>query len=391
MEQKITKEKFKKFNEIKNENELMFNVKNVSLMKKQVINLMMMLALIVGAGVSAWAQDGMAPSTVKWVTIGSLQGYSVPDQSGAGNTYLWEVFEHNFAADDSDASISDASLTDASGKVTISASTDPATDITWLEVQEATSTMFAVQCTESTGSCTTIRRFFIGVFDFHIDVALVDDNIGTNPQPDADEAAFCNSWDGDVILNTMDAADIAALNQALENNETASENKVTSSYYQVTISVTAGASGLGIDDYKWRFLYSMPNASNVSIYSITAVTAGATFGTDPTATATTDITLAGYTDDVYTGNNAVFLDATTATYIFEVQTHNLHGQAAPMIYDIQIDQVQLAYAGADATYNNGEKFHADIAVAGQVQITDGATGTRTINQSPDTDTITLTE
>ena len=231
--------------------------------------------------------------------------------------------------------------------------------------------------------CSTIRSFYINIFDFNVDVALVDDALGSGADFNGDKAAVCNSWSAKVVTNDKSAAQIALMNQALINNPTNNNNKVTSSYYEVTISLSNAPAGVTLANYKWRFLYSIPafmaEGGSSSI----------------TATPTTALAISAFADNVFTGNNAVYVPASaTSTYIFEVQTHNILGQLAPMIYSLQIDEVQLE-TGANTEYNNAEKLNAAVITAhsytGRTALTDGTTGTRTISQSPATGVVTITE
>lgn len=397
MNEKITKEKFKKFNELKNENELKFNVKNVSLMKKQLFSLMMAFALVMGLSVGAWAQDGLAPSTVKWVIKGSTSTFSVPVIGT--NTYSWSVLEHAFT--DLNIGIDEGSTTVVSSgtpKVTIGTASAASTTVKFFDAP-ASGNMFAVQVVEtnSFNVCTSIRRFYINVFDFDVDVALVSNAAGADQNFDANETPYCNSWSGLVINNTHDAAELRAMHADYEVNPVNDSLKYTTSYYAVTFSLSNAPGSVTIADYKWRFQYSMPGATNLSLYEITSLTSGAVFSTAPVAAdATSAVTLTGWADGTFTGNNAVYVAAAaTTTYIFRVRTHNLMDQTAPMVYDLRIDQVQLETTGANTEYNNGEKLHAEIistgSLTGRTALDDGRTGTRTINQSPATDVIQIVE
>lgn len=362
-------------------------------MKKQIFTLMTVLAMIIMAGSSAFAQDGLAPSTVKWVIEGSTSTFSVPVLGT--NTYSWTVFEYDF--DDTNVGIN-TGLTDVSAsKVTIGTPTAASTTVKFYAAP-GTDNMFAVQCTETnaSNSCTTIRRFYVNVFDFEVDVALVNDAAGAGSNPDNDEAAYCNSWSGLVVDNIHTAEELRNMHADYAVNVTNDSLKYTTSYYAVTISLVNAPGTVTIADYKWRFQYSMPGATNLSLYEITSLTSGAVFATEPVAaSATTAVTLTGWSDGTFTGNNAVNVAASaTSTYIFRVRTHNLMDQANPMVYDLRIDQAQLE-TGANTEYNNGEKLHQDIitagSLAGRTALDDGRTGTRTIDQSPATEVITIVE
>ncbi len=274
--------------------------------------------------------------------------------------------------------------------------------------------MFAVQCTETDleNGCKTLRRFYVTVFDFDVDVALVSDDAGSDANYDGNETAYCNSWDGLVIENGLSQSEIQAMDAGALASTVIDSNKFTTSYFQVTIRLVGGPSTVTLDDYHWRFQYSFPLASDLAVYDVTAITGGPTFTTATGnnyigRTATDDITFATFSLDAFASNNSVYIPAsTTATYIFRVRTHNILGQDPSMIYDVRIDQVQLRNSATEAAagvYTSGEKVHPDViaAVTGRTLFDvdnlpsennwDGRTGTRTINQSPATTTIKIVE
>ncbi|MCF8357404.1 MAG: hypothetical protein K9H26_01510 [Prolixibacteraceae bacterium] len=138
---------------LKNFNEnSMFNVKNVSLMKKQVLKIMMVLALGVGLGTNAWGQynTGTAADPVTHVT-GSTHTYTV--STDGGGTYSWSILRDagGTAADPDD-------YTDVSGQA------EATFQFTWTD--EAADSYIVRVVDESAETCTTTRDFYVDVFTF---------------------------------------------------------------------------------------------------------------------------------------------------------------------------------------------------------------------------------
>jgi hypothetical protein len=414
MKQKFTSEK-NKYLVNKNENETMFNFKISCLMKKQLINLMMTLAIVFGLSVSAMAQ-GLQVDSPYEIAIGATANFEVG--ANANSSFEWDVFE---LADDHTEGAADPGTTvdgDGSGandKVTISSPTSNSTDIRFYEMQ-SDNTLFVVQCTETgasaQGSCTTIRRFYAAVFDFDIDVVALAANVSTLPvggeatpaaptdwSVDYPTLSECNSWSGDVVQNWLDSTWIRSMhvNSDSLNNATDTEPKYTDSYFAVRLTVD----GANFQNYKARFQWSMDSTADASIYEMRVVSGSALFsGQSGDAFWTAGgldqaITVPGsYIDDTYTTDQTMYVphaatSATETVHIIRVRTHNLAGESA-MKFNMKIDRLQLEKDAAEATtdYNNGEKYNAETSAG-----TDGLArldGTKdishsiTISQSPAT-------
>jgi hypothetical protein len=151
----------------------MLNFKFFSLMKKQLFSLVMLLALTVIAGTSAWAQDGLAPGSAVWHLANSTEVVTVTNH--ADFTYSWAITG-------SDCLGAPTALVGAS----IAGATNSAT-ITYL----ATATgMYRITCTEiDPEGCSTTREFFTAIMT--IDVAVIaSDNLGAAVA----DLTTCNDW-----------------------------------------------------------------------------------------------------------------------------------------------------------------------------------------------------
>jgi hypothetical protein len=387
------------------EKQTFFNFKISCLMKKQFSYLVMMLAMMILAGTSAMAQ-GLYPTDTYEIAVGSSATFAVDDNS-TNSTYVWDVCE--LAATSAVGTTFSTSVNDAtSGKVIIDTPTAYSTSIKFFDAQE-TDNIFVVECTETeTGGCSTVRRFYVTVFNFEVEVlSLGEDSTEPTDWATTDAAeSLCNSWSGSVVKNTMDAAFVATMRQDSVNNATDLTGKYTYTYFAVRMTLT----GASLQNYKWRFQYSMPAASALYMYEIAAVTTGPTFISQSgdanwVATTTTNLTAptayVSATADNYSTTQTIYVphnsaDVATAIYVFRVSTHNLLG-AADMIYDVKIDRVQLEKDSDVATvdYNNGEKYNTDTesSTTGLARL-DGVndiTAKTTIDQSPATEIITITD
>jgi len=166
MEQQIRNEKFREI-ELKKS---MFNVKMFSLMKKQLFSLVMMLALVVLAGTSAWAQSGTLTNPIIQIN-GSAHTLHV-DAHGT-NTYSWVT----------SATIVD-DFTSYTGNDTRTLS------YTWSETATGSFT-FDVTETDPSETCkTTTRRIHVLVIDF--DIIAYWSTGGANIEADAAQMNACS-------------------------------------------------------------------------------------------------------------------------------------------------------------------------------------------------------
>jgi hypothetical protein len=433
MKQTITIEKQKR--EIKNE---CLNFKNVSLMKKQIFTLMMLLALMVGFGSRALAQNesGLTPDAARLAIVGSIGTFTTTNQSPVGPsqqtaTYQWNVYEIAIV-DGIQATGADVVgtkcrfMTDAGAVGGDTDDENPIAYIQWTGVPADDEHVFAVEITSTTstvdeGTCTTRRRVYVTVFDYQLDVFL-SDAAGTRVESGdpAVEAPvdICNSWSGLVLYND-EATDLFEGDRIILPDHAETHNgaataaggieKTTSTYFTIRLTVT-GAAALEINDLNLRLRLSMPLESGISLYQIERIAGAENVIRFENLDAATD-------NDVITGaevltfsegdfssqlNSHIYIlpggaATNAANYVFEVRTHNNLG-SPHMAYDVRIDEAQLALqlAGANAVYaefNDGRKIHNDLFTVGgpEQTFTDGRSELTTINQSPATSTIGITD
>jgi len=416
-------------------------------MKKQLFSLVMLLALVVFAGTSAWAQagSGLKPNETKEIIRGSIVHFAVTDATGAtaASTYDWKVY----------SGLSTDPFTQGGTALTAGTNWDFATSLTndavptepkgteaWIKFLTKPSVangIYIVEVTAHNTNCTTLRRFFISVFDFEVDVFLSESNGNpiTGEGTTYQDIAGCNTWGGKIIHNGLLGATTAFEGDSLTgphanyvaNSTTPLIPKTTTYYFTVKIELT-GNTSMDLDNLKWRMRYSLTNGAvgastdtDLKLYRIantskSANTNNPSFTTEATgpqfiggdntpanATTVLSIDASGYSSvnsAIYfpAGSGAATFDNNTATYTFEVVTHNLLSQG-DMTWGIRADEVDLETTTTDVTanaYNNGTKYHAEVATglpAGghPISLIDGKSGTYTIQQSPATSTIKVND
>jgi hypothetical protein len=164
MKQEITSEKKKELEFKKS----MFNVKIFSLMKKQLFSLVMLLAIMVFAGTSAWAQTGYGVSTAVWHIPGSTHSVTV-DASHTGTTYAWVVESINC----------DSTVKATPSPVPVITAASASTHTAVFTYPADASGMYRFRVTEQTtgtgdAGCSTIREFYTAVMN--VDVTVVASN-----------------------------------------------------------------------------------------------------------------------------------------------------------------------------------------------------------------------
>ncbi|MDA3881067.1 MAG: hypothetical protein PF436_11825 [Prolixibacteraceae bacterium] len=294
MKQKFTSEK-NKYLENKNlVNETMFNFKISCLMKKQVINLMMTLAIVFGLSVSAMAQFeiGESPGNADLFVVGSVGEFSVT-RGESGSQLVWSLYNVNTADDIGAPPVSDAVttavelVTDRTGATQLGDGqtvTQTGTDyIVFVEFKSepATDQVYCLEVREiASNECISIRRSYMSVFDFDVDVYwCADAAADTSAAPFTGNAKNGSvtdtiSWHNKVINNTMDQAWLTTGNGDLEadsvNNPYDGDYKIDSVFFAVEIEMTGAPDLYTLENLKWRFRYNAPNAANDSIYEIYA-------------------------------------------------------------------------------------------------------------------------
>jgi hypothetical protein len=360
-------------------------------MKIPLIYVMMTLAIVFGLSVSAMAQqgNGLAPSTAYWAIEGAVTTHTI---TSTGSATTWNVL----IVSDVDADIGEAgtAATLNTHYAIETAGTDDAISIRWLQVA-GVDELYAVESVETatTGGCTTRRRSYVGVYGFEVDVLLATVPAYTDADADAD-FSISDTWCGDVVNSDHDATEISLMDAALINNPTDNEAKTTDTYYRVSITLTGAPTGFSLNSLKWRFKYSIQSEANLDVYQITAGN-GAEFGSEGGA-ASIGGTAVSEIDFTLAANNMVYIpfriDGTgvnTFNYNFTMTHHNILS-SDPTTYQIQIDEVNVEYT-AETDYDNGTKYHTSVAPANMPALSDGQTGTQTINHGPATTTITITD
>lgn len=384
-----------------------------------------MLALVMLAGSNAWAatDDGLAPGTAKAQVVGSTTTFSFGQTSGSSIVWFVLQAEDTYVQGETTAEATAGThfnwVTDNTGwEVTKTSPTVETAYVKWLSVPSDPNDIYIVRMEETTGSCSTIREVFISIFDFTFDVYL-SDATGVNIE-ETSATTICNDWDGTVVANLttspavdpLDGTSISTPHANYVNNETDNNDKLTQTWYTVEVSVQ-GAATKTMAEIALRMQYSLPTTAGLSLYKITAPT-GVTFSTTTgnenivAADATGTLAVTTLTANDYASNNTFYVPSSAGTlsnsdktkkFTFLVETHNNLGAAA-MTYAIQIDKTDLdfhpdATTQQGSTFGNGSKVNnAVIATyANDAHLADGEalTETATINQSPATPVITITD
>jgi hypothetical protein len=378
----------------------MLNVKFFSLMKKQLFSLVMLLALIVIAGTSVKAQDGLTFATPYSMVVGSVGSFNAADAGGttAATSWTWTVWDISTAvqayATNGGAASNATEYRYVTSLANLAAgpSNTATCFINWLSApSQAGATMYAVQVITSNGTCTTTRRFFVSVFDFNVSIVLCD---ATGATEYIANQATCNTWSGLIIGNDVngvspfEGASITGPH-ADYLNVAAGVAKTTPTYFKVKMALSGNPPSIDLRNIHWRFQYTMPTATAMSIYTI-STSSTAQFN----ATGGPSSVGGALPTDVYPvpASNWVYIPAqaaagNSAEYIFMVSTHNLLSQDN-MVYTARLDRVSLELTPANTDYNDGAKIWTSygsgeplIGAANEITVSE------TINMSPATDVI----
>jgi hypothetical protein len=282
-------------------------------------------------------------------------------------------------------------------------------------VSTADDDIYIVQVTsESADGCSTIRRFYISIFDFEVEVFAA--NLDANGPVGSEPLVVCNSWSSSVIKNwdgtdEYEGDDLTAYSPTDVNNATDDEPKVTTRNFGVRITLV-GANSTNLNTLKWRMRYSLISGDEASdddlaaedadllLYQISSLTStdqplfSGESGTTSIENATGDLTIVG--TDTWDSNNNIYFPKKTdgtpsneAIYYFSVSTHNILS-ANDMNWGVQVDKVALETSPDDQTaYDNGAKVHESLDVTNDIVLdTDNSRSeVFTINQSPATSVI----
>jgi len=388
-------------------------------MKKQLFSFVVMLALIVFAGTSAWAQgptaNGLTPATPRLAIVGSVSHFLQVETGDNDATYVWTILEMDPAGGLEGTGTSTVNtggrFVTSAGVVTGASTTSADAYIQWLKAPGTSGNVYAIECTATTstvgqGTCTTKRRFFMTVFDYDVDIYL-SDNAGGKLNLDAD-LTDCNSWASQILANTIEGTQITNPHFATTHNGNlvtgtpAGIEKTTTTYF--TVEITTSGPAVALSTLNRRLKYSMPTATAaLSLYQIDNIGSNsrAQFSTISGANLITGaevLTIATTGMDAG-GNDIVFIPAggsatTSEKFIFEVRTHNNLG-AAQMVYNMQLDQTAVALQPsgtlANTDFNDGIKYNAAMSIPDAQTLKDGVSGVRTIQMSPASSVITITD
>lgn len=388
-------------------------------MKKQLFSFLMVLALVVLAGTSAMAQtatsNGLTPTTARLAVVGSVSAFTQAETGANDATYAWTILEidpaDGLAATGTSTVGTGGRFVTSAGVTTGASTTDATVYIQWLAAPATTGNVYAIQCTATTsttgqGTCTTIRRFFVTVFDYDVDIYL-SDATGAKLGSDADITDECNSWSGKIITNSLESTALTVADHDLTHNGNATTDtpagieKTTTTYF--TVEITTSGPAVNLSALNWRLLYSMPAAADLSLYQIDNIGTNqraqfSTIGGDNVITGAEVLTIASSAINA-DGNNVLFFPAggsatTSEKFIFEVRTHNNLG-ANKMVMNMRVDQtgVALQPSGtlANADFNDGIKYNSALNIADAQTLKDGTSGTKTIMMSPASSIITIVD
>lgn len=390
-----------------NKNECL-KFKTVSLMKKQIFTLMMLLALMVMAGGSAFAQMGTGDTRTdsRLVVVGSVSTFSIADAVTTGGTpgtsFAWSVYS---VTDDAEAyatnggtaaTASQARFVTDVTTLTAGATNETTAYVNWLAAPDAGDT-YAVQVIVNNANCSTTRRFFVSVFDFTVSIQLCD----ASGNAYAADQTRCNTWSTLVVGNSVNTVnpfegDAITTPHADYINATGGVAKITPTYFKVNMALSGNPSGFDLRNIKWRFQYTMPTATAMSIYTISTATA-AEFDTEGSGTKT----VGGATGTaVYTvpAGNYIYVPRATGTdpvnsasYLFTVNTHNNLSQDN-MIYTARLDRVSLEFSAVAGSYNDGAKIWTTYGTGEPlIGAANELTVSQTIYMSPATSVIDFAE
>jgi hypothetical protein len=265
----------------------------------------MVLAMVILAGTSAMAQDGLSISSAIWHMPASVHGVKVVENTNTA--YSWVINNVNCtdgstAATSNGASI--AAVTDENWKATITY-TAAATGVYRIEVTETTTTA-------AKPNCSTVREFFTAIMDANL-VVIASNSDGTVAGLALES---CNDYslaanNGSDLVNNVDTDDNS---DNLNGWNDATNTSYNQRWAKVTLSVSSLVSGAGctvdnapeVTDYDWQFDYeisgtNMVDGTNDNYLGLQAATTiedgstgtGAVTLPDPATVATGTISVSG--------------------------------------------------------------------------------------------------
>jgi hypothetical protein len=267
---------------------LMFNVKMLSLMKKQLFSLVMMLAFVF-AGTIVFAQNtGLSPTDPIWHLPGSTHGLQVANHTGT--SYTWNIYGSNCSGVSTGAAVG-ASITSGSYQATIT-------------YTAAASGMYLVECVEaSTGDnlCSTRRQFWTAIMN--IDVIVTASN-ATGTELTGGALSTCNDY------STLHGSNLVG-NANTDDNTNDLNGWITNTLYNeryvhvaLTVADLSGCTGMtgapAASAFAWQFTYTIAGTNYISpsnfigmqaVTGVTNATPTAATGTISVAATTTTFTI----------------------------------------------------------------------------------------------------
>ena len=242
----------------------MFNVKMFSLMKKQLFSLVMMLALVVIAGSSAWAQ-GTGEGTLddpNFEFAGSTRTFSLTSSTPSSGSTSWQVYTTT-ATYEADAAATTAVCDPVSGT---------GTSFTTQWTADATGRYIVRVTEETSNSCTTIRDFHVLIADFDVYVYACD--IDGTIIPSSGTLASCgingsyNPFDNELAGKTGNNTDADG---SLDNFEGTDPYSVR----YVAVEISSDNIDLSTLAYYWQFDFTITDDTNTDYVSTATRTARA--------------------------------------------------------------------------------------------------------------------
>lgn len=330
MKQKFTTKEIRELSNLK------FNVKMFSLMKKQLFSFVMMLALIVFAGTSAMAQDGLTPNTAYWHLPSSVHGVQVANHTNT--TYDWAITKSTCLGV-ADGAATGASITTGNYQATIT-------------YTSAATGMYRITCTETANSCSTVREFFTAIMDIDV-VTIASDAIGTAITGGA--LTTCNDYStimSTSLVGNTDAEDNTnSLNTWKDNTATPLFQNVR--YVTVTLN-TSDLSGCSsvlnapvANTFNWQFNYTITGTNYDADDNFVTMSTAANPGTGTiTYTDAADLT------------STISVTAGTSSFTIALNSYIRWGltdtdEDQEFVFDIDNTSTVLDGGDADSDYDDG--------------------------------------
>ncbi len=236
-------------------------------MKKQLFSLMMLLALVVFAGTSAWAQNSNTAPEIMFA--GATREYTVDDHSSIGNTYQWSILDCAGSGTVADPYIPGAASAITEYAITAGSVTSNTITLRWTETAAGGYCVQIAESNEATrGGCSTIRQFFVTVVDF--DLWIYASDASGNEISDAGDLATCGS---NATYNPWYNTETDLLDN---RNEADGSAAAPYSTRYITAAITASGINFGSSAYSWQFPYSLAVGDDNYDVSIVPVNHAAT-------------------------------------------------------------------------------------------------------------------